>query len=85
MNRTEYAHLVATDMLDFVNQLGCDEQEFARTIAAGHKTLQQSFMRLMVCTFREMAEVVPDERNQATVELAKKYVEIAKDHPLPFI
>ena len=85
MKRDEYARLVANDMLNFVNQFDTDEKTFAETIAKGHKTLQQSFMRLMVRTFGEMAKVVPDERNAATVELAKKFVEIAKEHPLPFI
>ena len=85
MKRDEYAKLVANDMLQFVNNLGADETTFAKTIAIGHKTLQQSFMRLMIRTFEEMAKVVPDDRNAATVELAKAIVELAKNHPLPFI
>lgn len=79
------AEKLANDILDFVNVFGFDSDTFAETISRGHRTLQQSTMRLFITTIKKMAEVYPDERNAATVELAKKITEIAKDYPLPFI
>lgn len=79
------ARRMANDLLIFVNSFGYDAETFAKMIAAGHKTLQQSVMRLFIATIRKMAEVNPDARNEATVELAKKILEIADDYPLPLI
>ena len=42
-------------------------------------------MRLFVAMAREMAEVTPDARNEAAVQLAKEIAAIADKHPLPFI
>lgn len=72
-------------LLEYVNSFSCDYKTFAKTIANGHKTLQQSVMRLFVSTIREMAKVTPDDRNAQTVELAKKIAEIANDYSLPLI
>ncbi len=79
------ARRMANDLLIFVNSFGYDTETFAKTIAAGHKTLQQSVMRLFIATIHKMAEVHPDARNEATVELAKRILEIADDYPLPLI
>ena len=79
------AERIAEDLLNFVNCFSHDEATFAKTIARGHKTLQQSVMRLFIRTIREMAEVVPDERNEQTVKLAKRITEIAEDYPLPLV
>lgn len=79
------AEQLANDILDFVNAYGFDSDSFAESICRGHKTLQQSVMRLFIATIQQMAEVAPDDRNAATVELAKKITEIAKDYPLPLI
>lgn len=72
-------------LLEYVNSFSCDYKTFAKTIANGHKTLQQSVMRLFISTIREMAKVTPDNRNAQTVELAKKIAEIANDYSLPLI
>lgn len=85
MTKEDKAEVLAIDILNFVNSFGVDEKTFAKTIASGHKTLQQSTMRLFMATIREMAQVIPDDQNAATVELAKAITEIAEDHPLPFI
>lgn len=85
MNNKKKAENLANDILDFVNAFGFDSNMFAETISHGHKTLQQSTMRLFITTIRKMAEVIPDERNEATVALAKKIVEIADEYPLPLI
>lgn len=79
------AEKLANDVLNFVNSFGCDEKTFASTICRGHKTLQQSTMRLFIATIREMAKVCPDDRNAATVELAQIISGIADEYPLPFI
>jgi len=73
------------EVLYFVNQFGFDADSFAKTIAKGHKTLQQSTMRLFMRAIEEMAKVRPDQRNEQTVELAKKITELAKDYSLPLI
>ena len=85
MNKQEKAVKLAEEVLDFVNTFGCDEQTFAETICRGHKTLQQSTMRLFMATIRQMSEVRPDARNQETVNLAKKIVQIADSSSLPMI
>lgn len=85
MENTKKAEKLANDILDFVNVFGFDAEKFAETICQWHKTLQQSTMRLFVTTIRKMAEVRPDERNKATVELAKKITEITDEYSLPLI
>ena len=79
------AEQLAKDVLAFVNAFGYDSETFAETICRDHKTLQQSVMRLFIVTIRKMAEVIPDERNKATVELAKTISVIAEEYPLPLI
>lgn len=76
---------LAETVLTFVNAFGFDAKGFAETIASGHKTLQQSTMRLFISAIREMAKVHPDDRNVQTVELAKKIIEIADKYSLPLI
>ena len=79
------AEQLAKDVLAFVNVFGFDSETFAETICRDHKTLQQSVMRLFITTIHKMAEVTPDERNEATVELAKIISALAKEYPLPLI
>ncbi len=76
---------IANDLLDFVNVYGYQSRAFAETICRGHRTLQQSVMRLFMETIRQLSEVPYDERNEATVALAKEITFIAKHYPLPFI
>lgn len=79
------AERLANDILYFVNNYCFDSATFAKTICNGHKTLQQSTMRLFIATIREMAKVTPDKRNAATVELAKVISNIADEYVLPLI
>lgn len=79
------AEIAAKDLLNFVNSFTYDQEAFALEIARGHKTLQQSVMRLFVRTIREMATVIPDDRNRATVELAKEITKLAEGYSLPLI
>ena len=76
---------LAEDVLMFANSFGYDSKGFAKVIAHGHKTLQQSTMRLFMEAIGEMSKVLPDERNKQTVELAKKIMDVAKDYSLPMI
>ncbi len=85
MKPDEKGKKIANDILDYVNDLACDEESFASTICSAHRTLQQSTMRLFIATICKMAENDTDARNEASVELAKKIAEIAKDHPLPLV
>lgn len=84
-NKKQEAEKLAQDVLNFVNTFGVDEETFAETICRGHKTLQQSTMRLFMTTIRKMATVTPDGRNEASVELAKKIVAISDKQQLPLI
>lgn len=79
------AEKMAGQLLEFVNSYGHDTDTFAKVIARGHKTLQQSVMRLFIDTIREMAEVTPDDRNVETVKLAKEILKIADKYSLPLI
>lgn len=79
------AEELADSVLSFVNAYGFDSKTFAKTIARGHKTLQQSTMRLFLAAIEEMSKVYPDDRNKQTVELAGKIMELAKNYTLPLI
>ena len=81
----EQAREAAMELLRFVNSFTYDADVFAMTIADGHKTLQQSIMRLFIRTIRAMANVTPDDRNRQTVELAKQITKIADGYSLPLI
>ena len=82
----ERAQKAANDLLEFVNSYTHDDKIFANTICTGHRTLQQSVMRLMMATIKRMPEQTGfDERNEASVKLAKKIVEATDRYSLPFI
>lgn len=84
-NKKQEAEKLAQDVLDFVNAFGYDEEAFADAICRGHKTLQQSTMRLFMTTIRKMATVTPDGRNENAVKLAKEIVAVADKYALPLI
>ena len=51
-----------------------------------HKTLQQCFMKSFIMAMKQYHDAdYYDARNEASVKLAGKIVELAEDHPLPFI
>lgn len=77
---------VADGVLAMVNSYAnVEKREFVKAICSGHRTLQQSVMRLFVQLCERMSKNATDDRNQSAVELAKKITEIAKDYPLPLI
>lgn len=61
MKTDEKGKKLANDILDYVNNLACDEETFANTICHSHRTLQQSTMRLFITTICKMAENDTDE------------------------
>lgn len=83
--RTWYTRVTADRILAFVNAYGTDNEGFAKIIAASHRTLQQSVMRLFIKTIEEISKQQTDPRNEQAVELAKKITEVAKDYTLPLI
>ncbi len=85
MKPDEKGKELANDILDYVNNLACDEETFANTICRSHRTLQQSTMRLFITTICKMVENDTDARNEASVKLAKEIAEIAKNYPLPLV
>lgn len=55
MRPDEKGKKLANDILDYVNNLACNEEIFAKTICGAHRTLQQSAMRLFIATICKMA------------------------------
>ena len=69
MNRNEEA---AMNLSNYVNAYGYNEKEFAKCICNDHPTLQQSVIRLMIATMREMAnKKYFDARNEAAVKASR--------------
>ena len=83
--KEEKARKMAEDLTEFITEFGQDMTTFAETICARPKPLQQSIMRLFIFTIEKLADVPADERNQATVEMAKRIREIADYNDLPLI
>jgi len=71
----------------YLNQFGHPEKALVEEIETCHRTLQQNFTRLCVAWFLRMAEdsFSYDERNEASVKLAKKLHSILEDSYLPMI
>lgn len=83
--RDWYTNVTANGILAFVNAYGTDNEGFAKIIAASHRTLQQSVMRLFIKIIEEISKQPTDLRNEQAVELAKRITEVAKDYALPLI
>ena len=76
---------MAREFLKFINNMGCDEEGFAFSLANDHRTLQQSAMRVFMLFVKEMAATEHwDLRNEASVMLARKIMALDDTH-LPFI
>jgi hypothetical protein len=64
-----------------VNDFGFQDEELAKSMANDHPTLQQSFMRMVVKFIEKMADKpYYDDRNKASVELAKKLKPIIEEN-----
>lgn len=76
-----------------INSFNFNDKEFCEQMHREHRTLQQNFMRLIRTYIREtakMQEYEYDDRNEASVMMCKKLVEImefdeSKDFCLPYI
>ena len=74
---------MAEAVADFINT--CDDErltEFVEQMAVEHRTLQQVFTRLCVAWFEHLASLTEhqyDARNEASVKLAKKFIEATGD------
>lgn len=75
-----------TQLSRFVNCFDFDEKAAAKAMASDHRTVQQAYMRL-VCSFIEEMANQPscDDRNRASVEVAKQLYEITKNAYLPLV
>jgi len=86
--KTERSRKVAQDLLDAVNGFDFNPRDFAKELASGHRTLQQSVMRAFWAYIEEMASCYDagyyDLRNAESVTLAKKLVDAMADEPTKF-
>ena len=84
-----FAEEVASQVSSLLNSLGREGVKvFLEKMNRDHRTLQQSFTRLCVGWLELQATKKDGEfdlRNQASVELAKKFVAGVEDRHLPFI
>lgn len=73
---------MAKEMSNFVNCFGNSHQkEFVKQMILEHNTLQQSFTRLCIMWFQQLAETkYYDARNEASVELAKQLKPILDEY-----
>jgi hypothetical protein len=77
---------LAKTILDSVNRMGFDNEEFIEELMNGHRTLQQSTARVFLECFRSWAKSPSyDLRNEATVQLAQKIDEATADMGLPMV
>ena len=82
---------MAKELGNFVNSFRIDTKGFVEELTLNsHRTLQQSTMRLFIECCKGWAQLKEkgygvDARNQATVNLAEKIVELTKDCGLPMI
>lgn len=64
-----------------VNDFGFQDEELAKFMENDHPTCQQSFMRMVVTFIEKMADKpYYDDRNKASVELAKKLKPIIEEN-----
>lgn len=67
---------VAKELINVtMNDYGWNADNFAKGIICGHRTMQQTFMRTLVATIREMAAAGYDLRNRQAHDLAVRMVE----------
>ena len=72
-------------LINIASRGDLDHKAFATTIAAAHRTHQQSVMRLMACVIEGLAGNSYDGRNQATVQFAKEVEPVLDQYVFPYI
>ena len=84
MNGKELAKEIGSSL----NTYGFDTKGFCETVMNEHRTLQQSFMRLIRDYIKYVAEqpdYMFDGRNEASREYAKRIQSMSADACIPFI
>ena len=71
------------------NDYSWDENKFAASMSAVHRTIQQRLLKSFLACIREMGkeDYGVDDRNRASHELCKKIIAtgVLNESPLPFI
>lgn len=75
---------------DYVNNMGYEPEKLAQHFAGMHRTLQQCFMRVVICFLKIQAKAYEegdyDLRNERTCKLCKDIVDrYSDDLYVPFI
>ena len=71
-----------------LNDYSFDTNRFAESIPYMHRTLQQTFFRLVKASIFHMAQQKPasiDGRNKASYEMCCRLAPMLQDSPLPFV
>lgn len=68
----------------FVNAYNADIEGFAKAMACEHRTLQQSFTRMIVEYLKLQAQERDDARNQASIDFSKKVVKMLEKDNIAF-
>jgi len=80
---------MAEKLLDYVNSSLSRDEDFAERIMRSHRTLQQNVFRLFIKCVKKWAEQDKrgyyDPRNEQTVKLSAKIMEIEDVEAIPFI
>jgi len=80
---------VVNKVTDYLNVLGDSERirDFVLEMECQHRTLQQGFTRLCIAWLKRLADpdFMFDDRNKASVELAKRLKEYLDNAYLPLI
>ena len=80
MTGTELAKACA----DYVNSYSCIQEEFASAMSRQHRTLQQSFTRMIVAYLCMQAQETDDLRNRDSIEFSKKVIKLLEDEKIVF-
>jgi hypothetical protein len=84
--KTQRAKDFVDQFSSFVNDMGRPEKEAIELMGREHRTLQQNMTRFCVRWLEHLAKQTEyDLRNEASVQLAKKFVDEIEDRHLPFI
>ena len=79
---------LAKEISNSLNTYGFDTKGFCETMMGEHRTLQQSFMRLIrdyIQYVAEQPDYMFDGRNEASREFAKRIESMSADACIPFI
>ena len=78
----------AMELEHHLNNFSFNANRFAESIPYMHRTLQQTFFRLVKASILHMARQKPtsiDGRNKASYEMCCKLAPMLQDSPLPFV